>query len=371
MKIGMFTETWHPQVNGVVSSTSWFADELVRQGHTVEIFAPTPGKKRYNKMKVHRFKSFTFRPYPEFRATVPPMRINKLVAGKGFDVVHTHGPFSIGLAGLYAAKRNKIPAVTTFHTPLSDYVHYLFKGKHLHLLGQKVSWAYSTKHYNRYDAVITPSKTIKLLLEDKGIKAPIPVIPTGIELKRFDKVKSTKSVRKKFGIDGDFVLHSGRLSREKNVADVLKAWETVDAPLVVTSRGPDMERLKKLAPDNVIFTGFIDDKDLVKLYKEAAFSVIASEAETQGLVIVEGMACECPVVGADSLAIPETVANNSNGLLFRLHDWREIAHDANLLLYDKKRRRRLAKNARKTAEKNTIQKRTKQLVGLYEAAAKR
>ncbi|MCK4327395.1 MAG: glycosyltransferase [Candidatus Diapherotrites archaeon] len=371
MKIGMFTETWHPQVNGVVASTSWFADELVKQGHEVEIFAPTPGKKKYNNMKVHRFKSFTFRPYPEFRATVPPVRINKLVAGKGFDVIHTHGPFSIGLAGLYAARRNKIPAVTTFHTPLSDYVHYLFRGQYLHLLGQKVSWAYSRVHYNRYSAVITPSMAIKLMLRERGIKAPVAVIPTGIELKRFDSVKSSKSVRKKFGLDGGFVLHTGRLSREKNVGDVLKACEEIDCPLVVTGRGPDAERLKRLAPDNVIFTGFVDDKDLVKLYKEALFSVIASEAETQGLVIIEGMACECPVVGADWLAIPETVVDNRNGLLFRLHDWRELARDVNTLLYDSRLRNRLAKNARKTAEASTIQKRTRQLVGLYEEVAKR
>ena len=371
MKIGMFTETWHPQVNGVVSSTSWFAEELKRQGHEVEIFAPLPGNKSYNGMKVHRFKSFKFHPYPEFRATVPPVRINKLIAGKGFDVIHTHGPFSIGLAGLYAAKRNKIPVVTTFHTPLSDYAHYLFKGKYLHLLGKKIAWAYSRVHYNRYDAVITPSRIIRSLLREHGIKAPVAVIPTGINLKRFDKVKSTKGVRKKFGIDGDFVLHAGRLSREKNVGDVLKAWEKIDCPLVVTSRGPDLERLKRIAPDNVLFTGFIDDIDLVKLYKEALFSVIASEAETQGLVIVEGMACDCPVVGADCLAISETVVDNKNGLLFRLHDWRGLANDANTLLYSPRVRKRLAKNARKTAEANTIQKRTKEHVALYEKVAKR
>ncbi len=367
MKIGMFTETWHPQMNGVVSSTSWFANELVKQGHEVEIFAPTPGKKKYHDMLVHRFKSFTFTPYPEFRATLPPVRINKLVKNKDFDVIHTHGPFALGTAGLYAAKRNKIPAVATFHTPLSDYVHYLFKGKYLNLFGQKVSWAYSRKHYNQYNAVLSPSSIIKMVLGDKGVKAPINVLPTGIELNRFDKVKSSKSVRDKFGVEGDFVLHTGRLSKEKNVHDVLTAWKNIDCPLVVTSRGPYLEKLQKMAPDNVLFTGFIDDIDLVKLYKEAMFSIIASEAETQGLVIVEGMACECPVLGADYLAIPETVVNNKNGFLFRLHDTREIVNRVHQLANDTKLRKRLAKNARKTAEKNTIQKRTKELVSVYES----
>jgi len=368
MKIAMFTETWHPQVNGVVSSTSWFADELVKQGHEVEIFAPSPGEDHYHEMPVHRFRSFTFPPYPEFRATIPPVRINKLVAGKGFDIIHTHGPFSMGLAGLYAAKRNHLPAVTTFHTPISDYVHYLFKGKYLNFLGQKTAWAYSAMHYNWYDTVITPSKVIKGVLRDHGVRAKIEVVPTGISLKRFDSVKSSASVRKKFDIGkADFVLHTGRLSREKNVDDVLRAWKNIDTPLVITSRGPELERLKRIAPDNVLFTGFVDDVDLVRLYKEAMFSVIASEAETQGLVILEGMACECPVVGANALAIPETVVHKKNGLLFPLHDTKTLSRNVKLLAGDAVLRRKLGRSARKTAEANTIELRTRELVALYES----
>ncbi len=365
MKIAMFTETWFPQVNGVVSSTSWFVDELVRQGHEVEIFAPAPGESSYNGVPVHRFKSFAFRPYPEFRATLPPVRINRLVKGKGFDVIHTHGPFSMGLAGLYAARRNKIPVVSTFHTPISDYVHYLFKGGYLHLLGQKVAWAYSVKHYNRYETVISPSRVIKLLLEEKGVTAPIGVIPTGLELKRFRFPRATAFVRKKYGLEGGFVLHTGRLSREKNVADILKAWDGMDAPLVITSRGPELERLKRAAPGNVKFVGFVSERELVALYKEAAFTVIASGAETQGLVILEAMACGSPVLGADWLAIPETVKHNKNGMLFRLHDWRDLRMKAEQMLHDQRLRARLSRNARKTAEKNTIQVRARELVQLY------
>jgi len=273
----------------------------------------------------------------------------------------------MGLAGLYAAKRNKIPVVSTFHTPVSDYVHYLFKGKYLHLLGQRVAWAYSVKHYNRYDVVIVPSRVIKLLLEEKGVRVPIEVIPTGFDLKRFSRVRATKFVRKKYGLKGDFVLHTGRLSREKNVADVLKAWEGIDVPLVITSRGPELERLKRIAPDNVIFAGFVSDRELIALYKEAAFTVIASEAETQGLVIAEAMACGSPVLGADWLAIPETIEHNRNGLLFRLHDWRDLRIKAEQLLYDKRLRARLSRNAKKTAEKNTIQQRAAELEALYES----
>lgn len=366
MKIAMFTETFHPQMNGVVSSLSWFAEELKRQGHSVEIFAPTPGERSYHGIPVHRFRSLTFYPYPEFRAALPPVRISRKL--KRFDIAHTHGPFTLGLAGLYAAKRNKIPVVSTFHTPVSDYVHYILKGR-LNRLGQKAAWSYSKRYYNRCDAVIVPSRTVGQLLRSQGVKAPIHVVPTGIRLSRFSKVKSSASVRKKFGLRGPFVLHTGRLSREKHVADIMKAAWLIDATIVVTSRGPELKRLKATAPKNVNFVGFVSDDDLVRLYKEATCSVIASEAETQGLVILEAMACGCPVVGADWLATPETVHHNKNGLLFRLHDARDMAHKVNMLLGDKKLRSRLSKNAKKTAAKSTIQARTRELVRLYRSLA--
>ncbi|MCD6414801.1 MAG: glycosyltransferase [Candidatus Diapherotrites archaeon] len=374
MKIAMFTETFLPQVNGVVTSISSFSEELTRQGHKVEIFAPAPGDKEFNGIKVHRFRSLTFRPYPEFRAALPPVGINKHIKGKGFDIIHTHGPFALGWAGWWIAMRNKLPLVSTFHTPISDYVEYLSKDKNVISLGKKLAWLYAARYYNRCTHMITPSEVIRKLVRSNGVRVPISIIPTGIRLDDFEGMADSSYVREKFQIDGRFVFHAGRLSFEKNVDDIIRAMPLVlkkhpRLKLVIASKGPAMGQLKQLTKQlgldkNVVFTGYVEQKDLIALYKEAELAVIASGAETQGLVITEAMACGTPVIGANALAIPEVI-NNQNGFLFELHKSKELAEKIIKLLSNDKLRKKLAKNARKTAERSTIEESTKKLVKLY------
>jgi hypothetical protein len=171
------------------------------------------------------------------------------------------------------------------------------------------------------------------------------------------------------------VLHAGRLSTEKNVDTILDAMPLMlkqkpELKLVVTSKGPAKKALEKKAlkmglQECVLFTGFVDDQDLVALYDQAELSIIASEADTQGLVIVEAMARGTPVIGADALAIPEVVDGN-NGLLFQVKDAQDLAEKALTVLQDDVLKERMGENARLTAEKNTLEKRTDELLGLYE-----
>jgi 1,2-diacylglycerol 3-alpha-glucosyltransferase len=373
VKIAFFTDTFYPQVNGVVTALDSLSLELKRQGHDVEIFAPAPGPADFEGIPVHRFRSVAFRPYPEFRAALPPLLVNKFIARRGFDVVHTHGPFTMGWTGLYAARRNRLPCVSTFHTPFSEYVHYLFGNRaRLVMLGKRVAWDYSKRHYNRYDHVIVPSNVVRTLVISKGVRKPVSVIPNGVDIKRIARVPHEDAARR-FGVRGRYVIHAGRLSREKNVSDALRAMKKIKGvKLVVTSRGPAELELRKTAKslgvsNRVVFTGFVDFEDLVNLYRGAELAVIPSEAETQGMVILEAMACGTPVVGADYLAIPETVMNDENGRLFELHDTASLAESVNSLLSDKRELARLGRNARKTAELNSVERRTKQLVNLYES----
>lgn len=372
MKIAMFTETFTPQVNGVVTSICSFTEELEARGHEIEIFAPKPGKEEHDGTPVHRFKSVTFRPYPEFKATLPPVRINKKVKGHGFELIHTHGPFAMGWAGLVTAKRNKLPCVSTFHTPISDYVPYLFKGKNLVLLGKKLAWKYTVKHYNRYKEIVVPSEIIKKLLEDKGVKTPLHVVPTGIRLEDFE-MENTEYIHEKLDV-GEFILHAGRISKEKNIDTVIRAMKNIDSQLVITSKGPELEKLKKLVKkehleEKVVFAGYVDSEDLVALYHECAFSVIASEADTQGLVITEAMACGTPVIGANALAIPEII-NGENGVLFELKNAEDLSEKANMLLEENELRKKMSLNAIKTAKENSIEKRTDEMLKVYEQAEK-
>ncbi len=377
LNIAFFTETYTPQVNGAVTSINSFVSELLDMGHSVDIFAPAPGPDAWEGARVYRFKSITFFPYPEFRASLPSGKVYKLVKKNKYDIIHTHGPFALGYQGWKAAVKYGIPHLTTFHTPIADYVGYLLGGKNSPLVpaGKAIAWWYTRWYYNRFPLVISPSFAIAQLLRDNGITPSIKIIRTGISLSEFDSVKHSKDVRDKFGIDNDFIIHSGRLSHEKNVSTILRAFSIIkdklDIDLVITSRGPLLARLQSLAMDlglegRVHFTGYVDRVDQIKLFKEAEFGMIASDAETQGLVILEEMACRIPVIGSNYLAIPEAIKDGWNGLLFKLYDHNDLANKIYWMIEHDNDRRRMKKNARKTAEENTNKIWTNKLLNVYE-----
>lgn len=373
MKIALFSETFFPQTNGVSTSLDLFTRELIRQGHEVEIF--TSKDKRpytYEAAIVHRFKSITFKPYPDFSLPVFPVTSKGIVKKGNFDIIHSNSPFSMGWAAIYSAKAAKIPLVSTFHTPLDEYTPYIFgKGPKLNYLGKKMTWTYCRKHYKASKAIITPSEAVKQLLTEKGFKQRMEVIPTGVELDRFDSVKMKRPIK------GKYILHTGRISIEKRVDTVVKAFPLIlekhpDINLVITSEGPTKKKMIKLAEElgisnNVQFTGFLPWDELVNYYSFAECAILASGAETQGLVMLEEMACYTPVVAADFLAIPETVRNGYNGYLFELGNHQQLADNVTKILDDSKLQNKLSINARKTAEENNIERRTTQLVEFYES----
>ncbi len=377
MRIAFFTETYEPQVNGAVTSINVFSEELTKRGHEVDIFAPAPGQGKHGKSRVYRFKSITFFPYPEFHAALPSSRVYEIVKENEYDVIHAHGPFALGYQGWKAGRKFGIPAVVTFHTPIADYVPYLLGGKHSPLVpvGKSIAWWYTKWFYNKFPIVFSPSNTITRLLRDKEINTRIELLRTGLRLDEFDRIKPSKAVLKKFNITNPYMIHSGRLSHEKNVDTVLKAFARIkdkyDVDLVITSRGPLFNKLKSLAEkldlgDRVHFTGFIERKEQIQLFKNAMFGIIASDADTQGLVVLEEMACGIPVIGANALALPESIIPKKTGLLFRVYDDKDLARKMAWLIEHDRERRAMSKKARKLAEDNTIQVWTDKLLEYYE-----
>ncbi len=317
MRIGFFTDTFLPQQNGVVTSLLSSGQELAKRGHEVSIFCPKSKVKEFGGMRVHSYPATTFRPYPEFKIAVPSGRdeVGPL------DIVHSHSPFTMGFFGWRVSNFQKIPRVATFHTMLSEYVRYIaLFGKRFM---ERVAWKYCEVFYNKQKGIIAPSLALKNVLKSHNIRKPISVVPTGIDTAFFKPMKK-ETVRAKLGLEKDerIFLSLGRLSYEKNVDVVLKSLEKADGKLIVVGRGPAANKLKKLKSElgldkKVSFTGYIPEWQKPLYYSAADALVIASTGETQALVVAEAMACGCPVIGADSLAIPEIVADGKNGHLFK------------------------------------------------------
>ncbi|MEM2874482.1 MAG: glycosyltransferase [Candidatus Hadarchaeales archaeon] len=362
MRIGFFTDTFLPQTNGVVTAIISTGSELVRRGHEVTVFCPRTNVKELNGMRIFSYPAVKFRPYPDFMIAIPQGRDRV----PELDVVHTHSPFTMGFFGWRVSRWQGIPRIATFHTLLSEYSRYVSRvGK---AVLRPVTWEFCRVYYNRHRRIIAPSRVLKDVLREHRIKRPISVIPSGIDLSIYRPIGKKKS-RKKLGLPaGDRVFLSlGRLGYEKKVDVIIKAFEKVEGKLIIAGRGPAGKKLRKLRDrlglrKKIKFVGHVPE-ELKPLYYSAADAfLIASCSETQGLVMVEAMACRCPVIGADALAISEVVEDGRNGFLFRPNDPADLGR----ILNSFEPSRRMSSEAVKTGRKYSVRECVRELEAVYE-----
>jgi len=345
MKIAFFTDTYYPQINGVVSSIELFAKQLRKRGHEVHIFCPDGTcRKKY----IHPLVSSEFNNYSEYRIGLPNLKIIKEIKKINPHLIHIHSPFSVGVTGMSIAKILKIPIVTTYHTLLSEYFNYISLDIKKEVIDKYTHW-----FYDRASLIIAPSKSIKNLLKKCKIKKPIKILPTPLDSKI---IKRSKKRNKKLTI-----LHVGRICKEKRIEVILNAFEKIhkkiDSKLIITSDGPDRKRLEELCKKlkiekDVIFTGYVSKKELLKFYSTADVFVSASNTETQGLVVLEAMVCGCPLIVRNALGFKDFIQNRKNGILFNTED--ELIENILLIKKDSKLRNRLIKNGYETVKKFNI-----------------
>ncbi|MHB1421468.1 MAG: glycosyltransferase family 4 protein [Bacillota bacterium] len=324
MRIGVFTDSYRPYTSGVVRSIDTFTGHLRTLGHDVYIFAPHyPGCEK--EAQVYRFPSVPSLAYPEYVMPIPisPPGVRALVKGLDLDIIHVHSPFLLGRVGAKYAKRYNVPLVFTYHTLYDQYLHYLPVAQSLsRWVVQKVCQEFC----NRCDLVVTPTKVISNILGDHGVRSQIKVIPTGIETEDF-KTGDPHWLRQRHDLPDDaaVLLHVGRLGEEKNIGFLLKSFQVIlhEEPrtwLVLVGGGPQEEHLKIQAQEfgiseRVVFTGNLSREEVVHAYAGANLFVIASQTETQGLVIGEAKASGLPVVGVKAFGVAEMVADQVDGFL--------------------------------------------------------
>jgi len=277
-----------------------------------------------------------------------------------------HTPFSVGWIGLNLAKKLGKKKIGTYHTYLPDFMMYLPIPfiKETELVKKGV-WFYTKLFYNKCDLTTTPTAKSAEELEKNQIKN-VKILPNGIDFKLFNSVKCNKNLEQKK------LVYFGRLSFEKNIKVLIDTLELLEetALLTIIGSGPALEKLKEKAKEKeldkrVFFTGALKGKDLVKKIAESNVFVTAATMETQGLTIAEAMSTGMPCIGADKMAIPETIKEGFNGFLFKPFDAKEAAEKINKLFSDKKVYEKLSANAVKTGEKNSREKRAIQLEKFY------
>lgn len=372
MRIGFFTDTYTPQINGVVTSIKLFARALERQGHSVYIFAPTP-RQATDGPHVVRIPSLPFAFQPEMRvAAIYSAQAHRLVRRANLDVVHSHDPFAIGLFGLAMAKRYRLPYVHTYHTLYPEYVHYVWETELTRELAERLSRDFC----NQCDTVLAPSTKIERALHEWGVRKPVVTLPTGVDTVTFSErdPESVAAFRRRFGIPEQdrLLVFVGRLGLEKNIdllVDALSFVRTPGARLLVVGDGPHREGLarhiaKDRIADRVTFTGYLGRDDVRAAYHASDALFFASTTETQGLVVAESMAAGLPVVAVRDLAVGDAVVDGVNGFLTD-EDPQELARAVDRVLSDHDLRARMSAASLQRADELSIEHQAERLAAIY------
>lgn len=380
MNIGIFTDTYYPQINGVVTSTTILFEELKKKGHNVYIFTPNDigvNKKTPHEKNIYRLPSLPFIFSRNYRMTfVYPPRLFLLFKRLNLDIIHTQTEFSLGLLGGVVADFYNIPTVHTYHTMYEDYVHYIFRGK---LITKKGAKRFSRVFCNSADSIVSPAEKTKKALIDYGVKKPINVIPTGLDLSVFSEEMSQTEInnlKKSLNIplDKKIVLVLGRVAKEKSMDIIINEFPKIlkaepNALLLVVGNGPELKILKELAKknkiyDKVIFTGLVKNKDIHKYYKLGDVFVTASTSETQGLTYIEAMASRIPVVAKKDDCLKSLIYNNKNGLIFSNN--KDLAPLVVSLLNSEEKRSKYVENSLKIVEKYNSETFVNSILTVYE-----
>ena len=313
VKVGFFTDTYFPQVSGVATSIRTLKDQLEQRGHQVYIFTTTDPNAKEFEEDVIRMPSVPFVSFKDRRIVVRGMWYAYLIAKElELDLIHTHTEFGAGMLGKMVAKKMKIPVIHTYHTMYEDYLHYIAKGKVLRPSHVKY---FSRIFTNHTTGVVCPSERVIDKLKEYGVRTHMRIIPTGIEIEKFERpditVEMRNDLRNQLGLTEKniMILSLSRISYEKNIQAIMNGLPKIfehfpTARFVIVGNGPYVDTLKTLAKDLnidefVYFVGEIANDKVAIYYKAADYFVSASKSETQGLTYTEAMASgvQCVVEG--------------------------------------------------------------------------
>ena len=376
MRVAIFTNNYLPMRGGVTTAVETLRRGLEALGHHAWVFAPWFSTGPADPPFVFRYASLPAPTYPDFHLPVPfSARLARTVRDLGIDIFHAQHPFLLGGTARRLALRLGRPLVFTYHTRYEKYAHYVPLRRDW-VESAAIRW--SCTFADTADLVIAPSAKIRDTLRERGVRAPMEVVPTGIELDRFTPGDRSAS-RATLGLPAEdpVLLYVGRLDREKSVERLLAAFEQVavvlpTARFVLVGQGTQDGSLREQARrspagDRIEFRGVSPREALPPYYQAADLFLFASETETQGLVLAEAAACALPSVAVGASGVDEVVVNGETGILTKA-DSRELADAAIGLLLDPERRASMGEKARALAEREfSARRQVRRVAALYEA----
>lgn len=390
MRIALFSDTWLPNINGVVTSLLNQIKILEADGHEVFLFVPRTAPNKLEKVPenitIYEFPGVEFPSYPGYRMSLP-RHLRKIISTQRFDILHSHSPFLQGWFCFMTQRVQNVPMVTTYHTHLAEYTGHIFKGigeEHVKHFLNGFMWAFTRNQYNKYHTIFTPSKIMKLELEQHGLtpvnELPNPISSLFLETQVDVEIKKKKLKESlKLPPNARILLYVGRISFEKRLEVLLEAYKNLESKypdiyLVIVGDGPQIgmyrKKAKSLALKKYIFTGYVQHGQLPIVYQIADVFISPSDTETQGLTFLEAMSQGCPVIAVQARGPADFIIHNKNGFFAKSLDPKEFQELIELILDNPEKRSNIRDNAVKTAEHFNYDSFRKQMYSGYEQAAR-
>ena len=370
MKIAIFTDSFIPLINGIVTSVIDLAKGMTDRGHKVYIIAPKEKREyekfQYKDIEVLRIPAVDASFYDGFKwSAVFHKPTYKKLKEENIDIVHFMTPVTASLFGILVAKWLKKPMIGTYHTFVSE-LEYI--RQFLPLAGkgtQKFVWKYTNGFYNRADIITTPTENAKKELLVNKCKVPVEVVSNGIRLDSFDNSKSS-DIKEKYNPNGELILYVGRIAPEKNMLCLLEAFKNLSledktTKMLVVGGGPSENECIEYVKSNnltyrVIFLGLIPTQKLKEsgIFGACRIFATASTTETQGITILEAEANGIPCIGPNAKGIPNVIADGINGFVVEPNNCEQITQKMKLLLEDDKLYEKFKNNAIESVKKHDI-----------------
>ena len=366
MRIALFTETFLPKVDGIVTRLRHTVEQLQRMGNQVLVISPDGGLTEYKGAKIYGVSGFAMPLYPELKMALPRPAIGEAVTQFKPDIIHVVNPAVLGLAGIFYSKTLNIPLIASYHTHIPEYLQHYRLG-----MLEGLVWELLKAGHNQAQLNLCTSTAMVQALTEHGIER-VDLWQRGVDTEMFQPHMASREMRSRLSQgnpDSPLLLYVGRLSAEKEIEQIKPVLDSIpNARLALVGDGPHRQALEKhFEGTATYFVGYLQGLELGAAFASADAFVFPSRTETLGLVLLEAMAAGCPVVAARSGGIPDIVEDGVNGFLFDPTDGQGAIAATQRLLANPQEQEMLRQNARREAECWSWSAATQQLHNYYQA----
>jgi glycosyltransferase involved in cell wall biosynthesis len=367
MRVALFTETFLPKIDGIVTVLILLMDHLIKRDIEFMVVAPKIGDKPqdYRGNKVVNVPSVTLPFYPELKFGPPTLRTYHEVKQFKPDIAHFIHPTMVGTGGMLMAKRLNIPTLASFHLDLANFVHHMGFG-----FLEPVIWWYTRQNFNAADYSLAPSRLAQQNMLKHGVRN-VGLWRRGVNAEQFNPRWQSAEMRARLSDghpDDTIMLYVGRLSNEKQIDKIKNVLRHVPGTrLAIVGDGPARDDLQAhFAGTPARFMGYLRGEELWSAFASADVFIFPSAMETFGLVLIEAMASGLPVITSRVGGVDDMVQPGVNGYVFNVGDTRGMIDGVRAVMSDRNKRAVMGRNARLFAETQSWPAMMDELVTCYD-----